>query len=355
MALAVLFSYGITRAQEQTPPAEPALTETPSQPQFTAMDLINTINNLRVTNGLLPLAVHPVLMQVAQTEASGIAAGYDGHWRPRNLTLGQWLLSLGYPLSGDLSMDGYRSENWFTSSLSSTLEEVTQFWQGDAEHLDTMFSADRSDIGAALAVSADGQVIVVLETALRTASGKMQYDAYSILTGIPQTQVAYSVMATQAAKSGLLPQYSMPVALNTAQPNGNIYHRVQYGQSLWSIAIAYHTTIKQIQSLNRMYDTTIYEGQKLLVMKGATQPAPSAKAAEAPNAPVAIATLSPTEALTSTSEPTQAHTTQIDRANAISFGAIALAGLFLSGVFAAMFRKRGGAPKDHSTESDPLG
>ena len=51
-------------------------------------------------------------MQVAGWEANAIAGGAPGHTRPNGLTLGQWLLSLGYPHSGDLSMDGYRSENW---------------------------------------------------------------------------------------------------------------------------------------------------------------------------------------------------------------------------------------------------
>jgi hypothetical protein len=52
-------------------------------------------------------------------------------------------------------------------------------------------------------------------------------------------------------------------------------HEVQYGQTLWSIAITYGTTIEQIRRLNNLGDsTTVYERQVLLVQKGATQPAP---------------------------------------------------------------------------------
>ena len=152
MAITILFASCVASLASAASAQEP--TPTPSEPRFTASDVINVVNSLRIANGLAPLAVHPVLMQVAQAEASGIAGGYGGHWRPANLTLGQWLLSLGYPLSGDLSMDGYRAENWFMASTSSDLEEVTQFWQADAEHRDTMFSPDRSDIGAAVAVGA---------------------------------------------------------------------------------------------------------------------------------------------------------------------------------------------------------
>src|SRR5512145_2168931 len=84
--------------QEASSTPEP-VTSTP-EPLWPA-DLINDVNTLRMANGLYALNVHPVLMQVAQTEANGIASGMPGHWRPTGLTLGQWLLSLGYPLSGD--------------------------------------------------------------------------------------------------------------------------------------------------------------------------------------------------------------------------------------------------------------
>ncbi|MFN8460898.1 MAG: LysM domain-containing protein [Anaerolineales bacterium] len=44
---------------------------------------------------------------------------------------------------------------------------------------------------------------------------------------------------------------------------------MQYGQTLWSIAITYGTTIKEIQRLNWNTED-VYVGQQLLVMKGAT-------------------------------------------------------------------------------------
>jgi LysM repeat protein len=67
----------------------------------------------------------------------------------------------------------------------------------------------------------------------------------------------------------------VPVIVNTAQPNGDVLHKVQYGQSLWSIAIEYDTTIKNIQALNNLGENSvILQGQELLVKKVATQPAP---------------------------------------------------------------------------------
>jgi len=220
----------------------------------TAAEVIEAVNALRIANGLLPLNPHPVLMQVAQWEANAIAAGAPGHTRPGGLTLGQWLISLGYPLAGDLSLDGYRSENWITID---TAQGAVDAWLGDGPHTNTMLSPDRSDIGAAVAVS--DQVYIVLETALQTRSGQMQTDAYSILTAFPQG-------ASSGSGSNLVPQYIIPVKRSTAHPGGDVIHKVQYGQSLWSIAIIYNTTIDQIRAWNMAADSNdLYVGQKLLV------------------------------------------------------------------------------------------
>ncbi len=115
----------------------------------------------------------------------------------------------------------------------------------------------------------------MLETALSTSSGKMQYDAYPILTGIPMTQAACMGMATQSAQYGLSPQAMWPVARSTALPSGEVYHEVQYGQTLWALAIQYETTISEIKRLNHLSSEVIAPDQKLLIKTGATQPAPA--------------------------------------------------------------------------------
>jgi len=251
----------------------------------TSAQVIEAVNGLRLIYGLPPLNAHPVLMQIAQTEADGIAAGMPGHWRPNNLTLGQWMLSLGYPLLGDLSMDGYRSEN-FSFGDASTITAIEN-WRGDDIHTNTMLSTERSDIGAGVAKLEDGSYVFVIETALQTRSGKMQWDAYPILTAIASGQVAaYGGDATQAAQSLLVPQYIMPVVRATARPDGDVIHEVKNGQSMWSIATGYGVKIDQIQRLNNLADTEIYPGQKLLVQKGATQPVPTAMLASTPHATV---------------------------------------------------------------------
>ena len=324
----IWFPFQFASAQEPTPTSETLIPPTPAE-------VIDAVNALRLSNGLPALMVHSVLMQVAQEEANGIASGQGGHWRPPGVTLGQWLILLGYPLSGDLSMDGYRSENW---GAASTAEEAVNMWLGDDIHTNTMLSPNRSDIGVGIAVS--DQIYIVLETALRTNSGQMQSDAYDILTGIPMTQAAYAGEATLAAENGLLPQYSMPVSLNTAFPNGEVYHEVEYGQTLWSIAIAYHTTIKQIQQLNNLYDTTVVEGQKLLVVKGATQSAPPTNIVATLGTPTKSYWLTSTATLSPTPQPIHEYSEKDRQNNMFGLGAVGIAAAFLGALFTVMTRKK---------------
>lgn len=235
------------------------------------VDLINAVNDLRIENGLPTLAVHQALMEVAAQTANALAAteGGAGHYRPCNLTLGQMLLMRGFALWGDLSQDGYRSEDWVAAS---SIEQAISFWQGDVPHLDTMISPNRSHIGAAVAVG--DQVYMVIITALQTPSGKMQWGADVHLTQAAVVQANCGNGSIEGGGSGDLSQYSVPVVLSTARPDGDVIHEVKYGQTLWSIAIQYGTTIEQIKRLNGLTSDTVVPGWTLLVVKAATQPAP---------------------------------------------------------------------------------
>ncbi len=319
--LLALVPFNFARAQESTP---------------TPAELINEVNALRLANGLNALAVHPALMQIAQEQANGIASGMPGHWRPNNLTLGQWMMSLGYPLSGDLSLDGYRSENW---TPAQTSKDAVQAWLGDEPHTNTMLSPYRSDIGAGILATEDGYIFVI-ETALQTTSGQMQSNASAILTGIPLTQQAYNAGATLAAENGTLPQYSLPVAIATANLGGDVIHEVQYGQTLWSIAITYGTTIKEIQRLNNWNTDEVYVGQQLLVMKGATPP-PQLVAVSPTQTffPLQTTSTAAIASPSSTPQPAIAIKTKSPQEMTLSVAAIALAALVL-GIIIALPRKK---------------
>jgi uncharacterized protein YkwD/LysM repeat protein len=234
----------------------------------TPAQLITAVNNLRLSYGLPALANHPILNQSAQSQADYMAAtGNITHARPGGMTYTQQLLSLGFPLAGDLSLGGFRAENIISSNGPMIWDGVPPGWQ-DASHMNTMLSTNFTHIGAGISQSGDRYYYAV-DTAAATGSGQMQSNAPAVLTSVP----GGSNSPADAS------QFMVPVSVAAADADGRVYHTVQYGQSLWSIAIAYGTTIKNIQALNNLGENLIvYQGQKLLVLTGATQAAPQATA-----------------------------------------------------------------------------
>ncbi|NWF65132.1 MAG: LysM peptidoglycan-binding domain-containing protein [Chloroflexi bacterium] len=224
--------------------------------------LIDAVNGLRISYGLAPLPVHPILMQTAQAQADYMAAtGIVTHSRP-NGSYTQQLLALGFPLAGDLSLGGFRAENILSAYGPLVWDGVPPGWQ-DSEHMNTMLSSNFTHIGAGVSQSGNMYYYAV-DTAAETSSGQQQQSAQTILTSAPPGE----------SGAGGISEYMVPVTISTPRPDGSVYHTVQYGQSLWSIAIAYGTTIKNIQALNNLgEDSTVYQGQELLVMTGATQAA----------------------------------------------------------------------------------
>jgi len=263
ISITLLFlTFGLFPSKEvlARPLSQTAIT-TPSQ-------LIDAVNNLRLSQGLSPLAVHSVLMQSSQSQADYMAAtGQVTHVRPGGVTFTQQLLALGFPLAGDLSLGGFRAENILMNSSPIVWNGVPSAWQ-DADHMNTMLSQNLTNIGAGISQGANGYYYA-LDCAAATGSGQMQGSASPLLTSVPGSD-------NGTGNSLGVSQYMVPVILSTAGPNGEVRHKVQYGQSLWSIAIQYGTTIKNIQALNNLGEgSTVYQGQELLVLKGATQPAPA--------------------------------------------------------------------------------
>jgi LysM repeat protein len=238
-----------------------------SQSITTPAQLIDAVNGLRASYGLAPLAVHSVLMQSAQSQADYMAATDNvTHARPGGISYTQQLLSLGFPLAGDLSLGGFRAENILSSSGPLEWNGVPGGWQ-DADHMNTMLSQNLSHIGAGISQGPRGYYYA-LDCAMSTETGRMQESAGAIVGVGAGTEVA----AGDAAVS----QFMVPITKSTANADGNVFHKVQYGQTLWSIAIDYGTTIKNIQSLNNLGESElVYQGQELLVLKGATPPPPS--------------------------------------------------------------------------------
>lgn len=250
--------------------AQPRMDQTITLPA----QLIDAVNGLRIARGLSVLTVHSALMQSAQSQSAYMAAtGYVTHDRP-GTSYTQQLLALGFPLAGDLSLGGFRSENILSTGSPMVWSGVPAAWQ-DEQHMNTMFSANYTHIGAGISQTANGYYYAI-DCAAATGSGQMPSEASVILTSLPEGSNAAGVS-----------QYIVPLVISTALPSGDVYHELQYGQTLWNVAIEYDTKIIEIQALNNLGgDLIVYQGQKLLVKRAATQPA--------------LATLTPTEMVTFT-------------------------------------------------------
>lgn len=68
-----------------------------------------------------------------------------------------------------------------------------------------------------------------------------------------------------------------PIQLASPMPDGSVVHVVEYGQSLWQIAVAYHTTIQSILQLNELSsEAVIWPGDELVVLPaGSLTPDPA--------------------------------------------------------------------------------
>ena len=244
--LAIVLVVIITVVPHQSTQAEPAVS--PAL-QSSANDLIAEVNALRIANGYPPYTVNSILMQVAQDQANYMAATGQVAHRPG---LTQRILSAGYPLAGDLSQGGFRAEN---ITGSSTAAQAVQGWTRDAPHSNTMLSPNLTEIGAGVAKVGD-RYFMVIDCALPTTGGVPQ--AFTPNPDAPSTE------------SFAPSDFIVPITLSTPDETGMVYHEVQYGQSLWAIAIEYGVKIDEIRALNNLGPgTEIYQGDMLLVRKDA--------------------------------------------------------------------------------------
>jgi LysM repeat protein len=95
-----------------------------------------------------------------------------------------------------------------------------------------------------------------------------------------------------------------PVITSTPRPDGTIVHEVQYGQTLYDIALAYGVTIEYLKGLNYLSNSNIYVGQKLVIRPASTLTPVGSTTATFTNTPKPTSTKKPT----STPKPTRTPT-----------------------------------------------
>ncbi len=221
----------------------------------TAGDLINLIKGMRTANGLGALAVDSSLMACAQNTADTMAQfGMFGH-------IGD--------VSGRVSTFGYNNGNkaFATENFMigpTTLANIQSNWS-DADHMIPVTSASYCHIGAGVSAEVNGKVYYVIQAAYPgnvagcgfSSAGSKTTSTGSSSGSIPNQNV---IDASQIIKS---------IKIATADANGDIYHIVENGQTLWGIASAYQVSEDEIAAWNNLSDkASLRLGQKLLIPKG---------------------------------------------------------------------------------------
>jgi uncharacterized protein YkwD len=251
--------------------------KTGSKPQAAASpyEVIAAVNRLRAAYGVPAYTISSILMSTAQNQADYMAAtGSVSHTGAGGSSVTDRLLAAGYPLAGQLSLGGFRSENITAGSETMSAQTAVDQWAGDSVHLTTMISPDLTEIGAGISVS-NGRAYFVIDCARPTTSEVIQGGGTPVEGGT----------VTAAGGAGVV----IPVVVSTPNPNGDLIHEVKAGQSLWQIAIAYNTKIDEIKRLNGLYGNDIYPGTKLLIRQGVILTPPLAATATAMEA-VAVST-----------------------------------------------------------------
>ncbi len=207
-----------------------------------AYDLINLINGMRSANGLGALSVDSSLMACAQSTAETMAASHMS-WHIGNV-------------SGRASSFGYNNyntcfatENFMAGSASTTISQIAAQW-GDATHMIPAQSSSYCHIGAGVATASDGLVYYVVQAA---------YPAGSPGCGFVRS-------TGSAGSSSVVPGIIKAVATATPNEEGMVIHRVEEGQTLWTISEAYKVSIADIQAWNNLYNSTALSlGQELYI------------------------------------------------------------------------------------------
>lgn len=205
---------------------------------FTAYDLLAAVNNLRASNGLAPYQTDGSLMAYAQEHSEYQArTGISTHIHS----------------DGNSPRVYGVTENIASGSIGfMTLDLVMyQIW-ADSIHMNTMIGYESGSAGVGIAVSG-GEVYITLDVRPGTSASALPPNG--------------STEGTGAISPASPPIALVPLTTATPNPNGSVVHLVGYGQSLWSIAIAYGVKIDEIRTQNGLVpgSTDIYAGQKLVI------------------------------------------------------------------------------------------
>jgi len=279
-------------------------------PNFGAAELIEKVNTLRAANGLLPYKQNSILTAIAQSHAAYIAGtGVLTNFDEQGRRPYQRALDAGYSVAGDLSTGGLLTQVIYSGSGTSE-GEVIAAWQAKSADSAVLLSPDYQDIGVGI-----------------TAANGITY--YVLVAG-SQSDSSGTPAPFTTGTATLLGGTGLP---NTPLAGGEIYHTVQKDEALWSIALAYGTTIAELKLLNNLATDEIFEGQRLLIRQSNTAtPTPTEIPVTATlGLFTSTATLPVTATITQTPTPLPTPPTTLKSGGAV-VGGIVLAALVAAGL-----------------------
>ena len=204
---------------------------------YNAYDLIAAVNALRAEHGLAPYQVDGGLMSYAQTHADYMASlGSITHTRA----------------DGSRPSDLGILENVAYGTGYSPTDVIYSLWT-DALHWNVLVGVAGGTIGAGVAQSGD---FIFYSMDVRRDSSAVMPQSTPAAVGSPQ----------QATPVVGQTQLSGAILTSTPMSDGTIAHVVQYGDSLWAIAVAYNMTIAQVLAGNDLPDNyTLRVGDVLII------------------------------------------------------------------------------------------
>jgi len=221
-------------------------------------DLIAEVNAYRVANGYWALTPNSRVMAAAQGHADWIVAtGQGGHTGANGSDETMRAYLAGYGGGASIKCD----EAW--ASSPSVGDAVYGAWS-DWTHQEVMLHGwgnPYTDIGAGVADNNDGTYVFVLDICMVEGQGS----SYSPGAALDPNATAD------------LSNYIFSVTTATPAANGEVIHKVLFGQTLVTIAQAYGVTVAELRTLNGMSedDSTIWQDQELIIRPARSDQSPT--------------------------------------------------------------------------------